>query len=422
MKTIGKYWNDIILQASGNSIAQIIGILGMPILTRLYTPEDFAVQTIFIQIVTFLAGFVSLRYEYFIPLTKSKNESMTIMKFICLHGMKAVSLSLLTMYVLERAGALDFVRSNNVYIFYVAPIAAYAISISLLFQHEAQRQNNFSESAKSEINGKLFYILSGIALSIFKSNIGLVLTTPFGAIGKIFYLKKYVRTFLSDFRKERIEKEIVRRYKGRSAGLVVSNMILITAGAAPVFFIERKFDTEALGNFSLVMATIFLPSGLLGAAIGTVFFQRAAAFANMHEYDEIFVLWRETLKKSIFIGLPVYSAIFLMSPYLYPLVFGHNWSQAGRFAEAMALAAFLSFIAGPLDKLSLVFSIGYYLPLIHIFRLISILLAMFLALKFKLNVYYFVFFLSCALALSYLLDLIICRMLVTMKIKVLHEN
>ena len=190
MKTIGKYWNDIILQASGNSIAQIIGILGMPILTRLYTPEDFAVQTIFIQIVTFLAGFVSLRYEYFIPLTKSKNESMTIMKFICLHGMKAVSLSLLTMYVLERAGALDFVRSNNVYIFYVAPIAAYAISISLLFQHEAQRQNNFSESAKSEINGKLFYILSGIALSIFKSNIGLVLTTPFGAIGKIFYLKK----------------------------------------------------------------------------------------------------------------------------------------------------------------------------------------------------------------------------------------
>ena len=63
------YWKDIIWQASGNSLAQGIGILSMPILTRIYTPNDFAILNIFIQVVAFMS-IMTLRYEYFIIIIK----------------------------------------------------------------------------------------------------------------------------------------------------------------------------------------------------------------------------------------------------------------------------------------------------------------------------------------------------------------
>lgn len=63
--TLTRYWKDIVLQATGNSSAQVIGLLGMPVLARIYSPEDFATQNIFLQIVMFLAGLMTWRYEYF---------------------------------------------------------------------------------------------------------------------------------------------------------------------------------------------------------------------------------------------------------------------------------------------------------------------------------------------------------------------
>ena len=43
------YWRDIRWQASGNALAQLVGIPGMPLLTRLYMPADFATQSLFAQ-------------------------------------------------------------------------------------------------------------------------------------------------------------------------------------------------------------------------------------------------------------------------------------------------------------------------------------------------------------------------------------
>ena len=65
-----QYFKDILWQASGNTIAQIIGILGIPILTRLFSPEDFAIQALFLQLSGFLAGILAYRFDYLIVIPK----------------------------------------------------------------------------------------------------------------------------------------------------------------------------------------------------------------------------------------------------------------------------------------------------------------------------------------------------------------
>lgn len=417
MKTNEKYWKDIIFQASGNSLAQGIGIVGMPLLTRLYSPEAFASQAIFLQIVMLLAGFISLRYEYFVPLVKSKKESVFLIKYVVFIGLKLGGFWVIIIGVLEFIGLLGAFDKDNSNILFFSPFVAYAVSISILFQHEAQRQGAFSISAGSEVSGKVFYIFFGVIFSFFTKTTGLILTPLFGAIGKLIYLRKYIFSCFANTDKNELTNNIIKEFRSRSNGMVASNVILLITSMAPIFYIEKNFGNRVLGNYSLVMATIFLPSGLIGSAIGSVFFQRSAGMLNEGSDSEIINLWKTTIKKLIYIGLPIYAIVGIISPYAYPLIFGREWSLAGEFGRQMAVAAFASFLAGPLDKISLILGIGYYIPLINIFRLIIISSILFVSYGLQSSALNVVLYLSCGLALVYAIDLSCGRFLINKKMK-----
>ena len=141
------YWKDIFFQAFGNSLAQVIGILGMPLLTRLYSPETFAVQAIFLQVVIFLTAFISFRMEYFIPLAANKIESLMLGKWVLVAGFYATIIATVIIFILHTTNAFMYFNISVEDVFYIAPITAYAISMSLVFQHEAQRQGAFRNTA-----------------------------------------------------------------------------------------------------------------------------------------------------------------------------------------------------------------------------------------------------------------------------------
>ena len=87
LKQRNVYWKDIVLQASGNTIAQFVGIIFMPLLTRLYNPESFALQAIFIQSVILLTAFVTFRFEYFLQLVRSNEEANSLILWILRIGL-----------------------------------------------------------------------------------------------------------------------------------------------------------------------------------------------------------------------------------------------------------------------------------------------------------------------------------------------
>src|SRR5690606_4627856 len=107
-----------------------------------------------------------------------------------------------------------------------------------------------------------------------------------------------------NIKKIKINKELIKKYKGRAKGMVISNTILTFSGLLPILFISKQYGATSLGQFSLVMATIFLPSGLVGAAVGNVFYQRSANLWNTGSYIELKNLWQDTLIKLIFFAIP----------------------------------------------------------------------------------------------------------------------
>lgn len=411
--TLTRYWKDIVLQATGNSSAQVIGLLGMPVLARIYSPEDFATQNIFLQIVMFLAGLMTWRYEYFFQMLNVPSHAKHLFLWVVKLGFISGSiLTVLIYFIGDYIAKFLGVEKIGVYLLF-APWTAYLISVALALQHCMQRDGLFKVSAISEVFGKIFYVGSGFTLSWF-GTIGLILTSPFSALGKIFFMRVRLRELLSrpTLAVARDEHPCARHAKGANA-MVLSHLFLTVSGSLPIFFISYQYGVEELGQFTMVMATIFLPSGLIGVAIGQVFYQRAAQ--QFRESNDIVPLWRETVRRLVFFGAPIYILAILVSHIIYPLILGVQWSDAGSYARIFSVAAFFSFISSPLDRISLILGVNRYLPIMHLVRMSVSVFFMGLAYFYHWDFVSYLFSLTVQMSFLYLTDMVFGRVFLARK-------
>lgn len=408
------YWKDILFQASGNTIAQLIGIAGLPLLTRLYAPESFADQAIFIQLTVLVVAFVTFRFEYFVPLLKNKTESEALIAWVVRLGFCMLIIFTLIVFSIDVMNEYYAIGLRISYYYYLVPVTAYLISLSFLYQHEVQRLGQYKLSGLAEVSSKLTYVGSGVLGSFFSTGLALIFTTAFGALGKILAVRQYI-LFKNPNEIESITRELLKLYRGRAIGMIVANTLLACSGLIPLYIIGSMYGSVTLGQFSLVMATIFLPSGLIGSAVGNVFYQRAGLLWNEQNIVGLKRLWGHTFVKLALIALPIYVGAFFIAPWAYPFVFGSSWVDAGTYASIMSLAAFFSFLAGPFDRLSLVLGFSYYLPLIHTLRLVMIGALSIIVVKFDYMVVEFIVGYVVAMSCVYSLDLVLCRFFLHLK-------
>ena len=74
-----EFSRNVFTLVSGTAIAQFISIAASLIISRLYTPDDFGVFTIFISIASLISLLLAGRYELAINLPKSDNEGLNVL-------------------------------------------------------------------------------------------------------------------------------------------------------------------------------------------------------------------------------------------------------------------------------------------------------------------------------------------------------
>ena len=72
------YRRDVLALMSGSAIAQALPIAAAPILTRIYSPDDFGVAALFLAVATVMASVVNGRYELAIGLPESDDDAINI--------------------------------------------------------------------------------------------------------------------------------------------------------------------------------------------------------------------------------------------------------------------------------------------------------------------------------------------------------
>lgn len=395
------YVKDISWVFSGSILSQFVALLSLPFLTRIFTPDDFGVQNLALQTIGFATVVLTWRYEYFIPLPKTESEAQAIFRFVFLSALITVILvsPLLWFY----SGPLSAILgAEKLRPFMVGiPAAAGLVSVSLAYQSLAQRRLDFRQSGLSEVAGKTGYVVAAVLGGwLLAGPWGLLLAIPVGAASKIAFLHRYSRA-RTDANLTSM-RQILVHYKKLAGSMSLSHFLMALTGLVPSIYIARTYGSELLGQYALVLTTLFLPSVLLGNSVGQVFYQRAAAAWAHHE--NFIGIWKSTARWLVITGAPVYLAVWLLATWIYPLIFGAGWKIAGGFATIMVPAAFFSFMTSPLDRSCLVVGAWKYVIAWHSLRTLSTGGVVAMAEALNMPIENFIIGLSMQMSICYLVD------------------
>ena len=114
----------------------------------------------------------------------------------------------------------------------------------------------------------------------------------------------------------------------------------------PAILLANFYGAAVVGWYALVQRVLGVPTSLLGRSVTNVYFSESARLARdaPAELDQLFLT---VLKKLTLLGCVTIIPLGLVSPWLFPFVFGAEWASAGRYALILSPMILLQFLSSP---------------------------------------------------------------------------
>ena len=345
-----EFTKNVLMLMSGTVIAQAIPIAIAPILTRIYTPDDFGLFAIFFAILAIFSVIMNFRYENAIMLPKDNRDALSIFILGLLIN-TAISLILFVIVFFFNAHITKLLGDERIsFWLYFIPITLFFVGIFNLLTLFNNRQKNYRDIAEATILKSVVMGIAQVSIGVLKGGaVGLIS----GQILSQFFAN--LRLFKNIYKKENFKKSfdfskiviVAKRYKKFPLFSLPSSLINVLANHLTNLLISSFFSVVTLGFYSLVQRMLGIPSALIGKSIGQVFYEEGVAIK--HQKGEISDLFNRTLKKLIFIGFPIFFTLFWTVKPLFTLIFGEDWAIAGEYAQIVIPMFFIRFVVASLS-------------------------------------------------------------------------
>lgn len=390
----------------GAGLARIIGLISMPILTRIYTAEDYAVLALYTSLVAVLTPIMTLRYVQAIPLPKSDTMafnllSMCIKLIIFFSFLIALLLTIWGDVILGWFNMKALIPWRWLIVLGVAAISLYEV-----FSLWATRKRQYEIAAKSLLFQSFLgnFVKVGLGMLAFKTSgmiVGQLLSQSAGITVFIVNWKNDFKTYLAKVKYCR-EKFIAAYYQSFVWFRLPSQFLMVLSIQAPILIMAALYDKESTGQLSLAMMALTLPVSLVGGAMSKAYYAEIAVLGRRN-ITKIIKLTFSIQRKLFLIGIPIALCIYFFSEVLFRLVFGNEWEVAGIFASMLAPFVFFQFTSSPLMEVVNVVGNQVVYLVLHGFRIIGLICIAVCLSYFKLDVNDFVIILSLYLSFFYLL-------------------
>lgn len=348
---------DVLKLVSGATLAQSIGILITPVLTRLYPPEAFGVLELFTSIAAVLGVIACMRYELAIMLPESDEEAANLL------GVSlgfVVLLTLLTIPVVwwGRVSVLSLLNAQELipYSWFIPPMV-FVAGVFLALNYWNSRTKRFGRLSiarivqSSSVNliklgaGFAGHVTGGVLIGA--NVIGQAIASV--ALGWQIWRddgKIFLRSINWDGMRLGVQRH--RRFPLISTWSALLNT---TAWRLPPILLIAFFSSGVAGHYAMASRVLHVPLGLIGSAVGQVFFQRAA---KAQIEGQLASLVEKTFRQLVNFGLFPMLMLMLVGRDAFAMVLGSSWAEAGTYAQIMSIWLFLQFITSPMTTLATV--------------------------------------------------------------------
>lgn len=353
-KKKSSFVGDVIKLVSGTTVAQIIGILAAPVLSRLYLPEAFGVTALFISITGVLIVISCLRYELTIMLPKTEKEAANLLALSIFFVLLITTLSMITVYV-AKPQIVSLLNLPEIGPFlWLIPLAVFLNGSFQALNYWNTRTKHFGRLSIAKGLSSLTNTGSqlGAGFSGFATNGAMIAANVAGyGVSTLFLgarvLKDHGKLFLKEVRWKQMVAGM-KRYKDFPLYGTWASLLNSISWQLPAFFLAYYFSSTIVGFYALGNRVLRLPMNMIGGAIGQVFFQRASEAHIEGNLDRVV---EQVFERLVKLGLFPLLILTLVGDKLFVVVFGSEWLEAGVYTQILSVWTFFWFISSPLSKL-----------------------------------------------------------------------
>jgi O-antigen/teichoic acid export membrane protein len=278
------FFQNIAVVAGGNVAAKLTGIVTTPIITRLYTPADYGIFTIFMSVIGIVGSLSTLRYAVTIPIANNEKLADNLLR-LCFIITFSLSLFMVIVFALFGNFILEEFSIQKLGVF------LWFIPVVFLGQGLYQSLNNWAVRVKKFKLITRTVISQSVSAATIKIGFGVLKYTPIGlfygqvamvyaGIGSLFLnLKKQKPFFFNGFSWTEIKNAAIR-YKNFPLIQSWSQLLLVLGAQLPVLLIGAFYGAKVVGVFGLAIGMIALPMNLLGQAVSQVYYAEISRYGK----------------------------------------------------------------------------------------------------------------------------------------------
>ncbi len=344
---------------SGTAIAQVIQIVAMVLVARLFTPVEMGVYTLVLAAANLLVPIAALRYDMAIVLPSSDNDARRLVRIATCFN--TIMSALYTVLMFAAAGPIArlLMRSTPAGVtteqmvamvkpwLYASGLLMWLLAQVAILTYWLTRTKDFRTISQNRVtrsfSASLLQVLAGVA----KTGIGgLMIATM---VGQLLQLVNLVRRTGAFWRRsgdsiEHSTRELLTEYR-KMPLLNGPNALVDSARLQGIPLLITRFGAEAVGQFGTAWRLLQAPMGLINGAIQQIFFQKL----SVTKRGQMFRLIRQTTVRSLVIGIVPFAAIYFLGPILVPWLLGARWQLAGQISAVLVPWLYLNFVTSPIS-------------------------------------------------------------------------
>lgn len=342
-----QYVRNVAMLVGGTALGQGVVVAASPVLTRLYAPSDFGVLAVFTAMVTVVVMVSALRFEVGIPLAPDTGvaANLLILSLLLVLGMGAAVSVLIWLAGDTIAGWVN-AEVLRPYL-WLLPVGVLGGGMYRVFNAWATRKEAFGPLSRTKLSQSLSMVTVQIGIGLFRATpIGLLLGWTAGQTGGTGTL-----AMLS----WRLDRQAIRgvslrgmrwavaRYRNLALSSSGSTLLNSLVSAFPAIFLGAVYGLGAAGSFALGQRVLAAPIDLIGGSMSQVYFGEAYRLKR-EDPSRLHGLFVKTIGRLVLIGVLPILIVALTSPWTFTLIFGPNWTEAGRFLQVLTPMLVIQFV------------------------------------------------------------------------------
>ena len=370
---------NVLILTSGTVFAQSIYFLTTPILSRIYSPENFGHFSVFVSIVSVVMIIATLTYEYAIVLPERDEVAVNLLSLTVLTSiLTAVVTFILIVCGFDRFGQL-FNLSGYSYYLWLLPIGVLGAGLEQSFSSWFTRKNRFKLLASFQVLQSSSATFLMVIMGIIKiSPIGLIGGRVLGRIISLVYLCKnwwkgygHLINQAVTIKEIKTQSRVYNKFLRYNFGAELINAF---SQNVPILLLAYFFDATVVGLYGMAYKVVAIPMIIAAKSIQQVFYPKAnETYRNKGSLQK---LLKNTTVGMIKVWIIPFLILMLFGKIIFSIVFGHEWAMAGTYSQMIAPLFFFGVINPPF--VACLFLLGFqkvklfYEILLCIVRLLSI--------------------------------------------------